>query len=121
MGDLFASTRLTAARPFLIEQKEAGRAVIGYGAPAKGNTFLNYCGIGPEFLDYTVDLSPHKQGLFLPGSRIPIRHPDLIRETRPDLIVILPWNLREEIMEQLAFVREWGCRFAARAPALRVI
>jgi 2-polyprenyl-3-methyl-5-hydroxy-6-metoxy-1,4-benzoquinol methylase len=90
----------------LIAEKEAGSQIVGYGAPAKGNTLLNYCGIGPDFLDYTVDKSPHKQGLFLPGSRIPIFSPDKIAETRPDVIVILPWNLCEEIAAQLRALRD---------------
>ena len=101
---------------FFIEQKEAGVSIAGYGAPAKGNTLLNYCGIGRDFIDYTVDLNPHKQGRYLPGTRIPVRDPDEIRRTQPDLVFILPWNLRDEVMEQLAFVRDWGGRFAARSP-----
>jgi hypothetical protein len=104
----------------LIALKEDGRTMVGYGAPAKGNTLLNYCGIGPDFLDYTVDLNPHKQGHLLPGTHIPIRSPDAIRETRPDLVFILPWNLKDEIMEQLAFVREWGGRYVVRTPDLRI-
>jgi SAM-dependent methyltransferase len=105
---------------FFIEQKEAGVSIAGYGAPAKGNTLLNYCGIGRDFIDYTVDLSPHKQGRFLPGTRIPIREPDEIRRTQPELVFILPWNLRDEVMEQLAFIRDWGGRFAVRSPEIRV-
>jgi hypothetical protein len=104
----------------LIEQRRAGHGIAAYGAPAKGNTLLNYCGIGTDFIEYTCDLSPHKQGHFLPGSHIPIKPPDTIRETQPDLVFILPWNLKDEIMEQLAFVREWGGRFLVRAPELRV-
>ena len=104
----------------LIELKDDGRRIVGYGAPAKGNTLLNFCGIGLDFLDYTVDLSPHKQGHFLPGTHIPIRSPDALRETRPDLVLILPWNLNDEIMNQLAFVRDWGGRFLVRTPELRV-
>jgi SAM-dependent methyltransferase len=103
---------------FLIDLRRDGRRVVGYGAPAKGNTMLNYCGIGPELVEYTCDLNPHKQGSFLPGSHIPIRAPEAIREDRPDVVLILPWNLKDEITEQLAFVREWGGRFAARAPEL---
>ncbi len=99
---------------FLIALREEGRRVVGYGAPAKGNTLLNYCGIGGDFLDYTVDLSPHKQGLFLPGSRLPIRPPEVLREDRPDVVVILPWNLREEIAHEHIYIRDWGGRFAAR-------
>jgi SAM-dependent methyltransferase len=105
---------------FFIEQKEAGVSIAGYGAPAKGNTLLNYCGIGRDFIDYTVDLNPHKQGRFLPGTRIPILDPDEIRRTQPDLVFILPWNIRDEVMEQLAFVRDWGGRFAARSPEIRI-
>jgi C-methyltransferase C-terminal domain/Putative zinc binding domain/Methyltransferase domain len=105
----------------LIGLKEQGRRVVGYGAPAKANTLLNYCGVGRDFLDYTVDLNPHKQGRFLPGSRIPILAPQLIREDRPDAVLILPWNLREEIVRQLDFVREWGGRFLVRAPELRML
>jgi SAM-dependent methyltransferase len=103
---------------FLIDLKNDGRRVVGYGAPAKGNTLLNYCGVRQDFLDYTCDLNPHKQGHFLPGSHIPIRSPDAIREDRPDVVVILPWNLKDEIMQQLSFIREWGGRFAARTPEL---
>ncbi len=90
-------------------------------APAKGNTLLNYCGIGPDFIDYTCDLNPHKQGHFLPGSHIPIRSPEQIREDRPDVVVILPWNLTEEIVGQLDFIKEWGGRFAARTPELKLL
>jgi SAM-dependent methyltransferase len=106
---------------FLIDLKQQGLSVVGYGAPAKGNTLLNYCGLGPDFIDYTCDLNPHKQGHFLPGSHIPIRPPEEIRETRPDVVLILPWNLKDEIVEQLAFIREWGGRFAARTPELTLL
>ena len=105
----------------LIELKEQGLRIAGYGAPAKGNTLLNYCGVGPDLLDFTCDLNPRKQGLFLPGSHIPIRSPDALREDRPDIVLILPWNLRQEIVEQLGFIREWGGRFAARAPELTLL
>jgi len=104
----------------LIELKENDQSIVGYGAPAKGNTMLNYCGIGRDFLDYTVDLNPHKQGHFLPGTHIPIRSPDALRETRPDLVLILPWNLNDEIMIQLAFIRDWAGRFLVRTPELHV-
>ena len=90
---------------FLIRAKREGKSVVGYGAPAKGNTLLNYCGIRTDFLDYTVDRSPHKQGLFLPGTRIPVHAPDHIRQTRPDYILILPWNIKDEIIEQMSHVR----------------
>ena len=106
---------------FLIEQKGEGRRLAGYGAPAKGNTLLNYCGIGTDFLAYTCDLNPHKQDHLLPGSHIPIRAPDALREDRPDVVLILPWNLKDEIVEQLSFIREWGGRFAARAPELALL
>jgi SAM-dependent methyltransferase len=105
----------------LLEAKAEGASVAAYGAPAKGNTFLNYCGIGPEFIEYTVDISPHKQGLFLPGTRIPIRPPEYLKETRPDYVLILPWNLRDEIMEQISFVRDWGGRFIVRTPDFSVL
>ncbi|HYG63846.1 MAG TPA: class I SAM-dependent methyltransferase [Thermoanaerobaculia bacterium] len=106
---------------FLVEAKEEGRTIVGYGAPAKGNTLLNYCGIGPDFLDYTVDRSPHKQGRFLPGTRVPILGPDRIRETRPDYVLILPWNLKDEIMEQMADVRSWAGKFVVAIPEVRVL
>lgn len=106
---------------FLIRAKREDKSVVGYGAPAKGNTLLNYCGIRTDFLDYTVDRNPHKQGRFLPGTRIPVYHPDKICETRPDYLLILPWNLREEIIRQLAYVREWGARFIVPIPRLEVI
>jgi SAM-dependent methyltransferase len=106
---------------FLIELKERGLQIVGYGAPAKGNTLLNYCGVRREFIDYTCDLNPHKQGHFLPGSHIPIRAPEEIRADRPDIVLILPWNLKDEIVEQLSFIREWGGRFAARTPELTLL
>jgi SAM-dependent methyltransferase len=105
---------------FLIRTKRAGLTVAGYGAPGKGNTLLNYCGIRSDFLEYTVDRSPYKQGLFLPGTRIPIHHPDRLAETRPDYVLILPWNLKDEIVEQLAYVRGWGGRFVVPIPEVRV-
>jgi hypothetical protein len=105
---------------FLLAAKAAGKSIVGYGAPAKGNTLLNYCGIGRDFIDYTVDRSPHKQGLFLPGTCIPILHPDKIRETKPDYLLILPWNLKEEIMDQMAFIGEWGGQFIVPIPDIQV-
>lgn len=105
---------------FLIRIKREGKRIVGYGAPAKGNTLLNYCGIRTDFLDYTVDLSPHKQGMYLPGTRIPIHAPERIAETRPDYVLILPWNLREEIMEQMAHIRTWGARFIVPIPEVRL-
>jgi SAM-dependent methyltransferase len=106
---------------FLIDLKRRGLSIAGYGAPAKGNTLLNFCGVRTDFIDYTVDLNPHKQGHLLPGSHIPIRAPEALRETQPDVVLILPWNLREEIMAQHAYVSEWGGRFAARAPEMRLL
>jgi SAM-dependent methyltransferase len=106
---------------FLVGLKEQGLRVVGYGAPAKGNTLLNYCGIGRDFLEYTCDLNPHKQGHFLPGSHIPIRSPDALKEDKPDVVLILPWNIKDEIIEQLSFVRDWDGRFAARTPALTLL
>ena len=105
---------------FLIEAKRNGKVVVGYGAPGKGNTLLNYCGIRSDFVDYTVDRSPHKQGGFLPGSHIPIVHPDEIARTRPDYILILPWNLEDEIIKQLSYVRDWSCEFVIPIPEVRI-
>ena len=105
---------------FLIDAKRAGKTIVGYGAPAKGNTLLNYCGIRTDFLDYTVDLSPHKQGRYLPGTHVPIYHPDKVRQTRPDYLLILPWNIKDESMAQMAYVREWGARFVLPIPEVRV-
>lgn len=104
----------------LIDLKRQGKRIVGYGAPAKGNTLLNYCGIGADFLDFTVDLSPHKQGLRLPGTRLEIRHPDAIAAARPDYVLILPWNIREEVMAQMAHVADWGGRFITPIPEPRI-
>ena len=106
---------------FLIHAKEEGKTVVGYGAPAKGNTLLNYCGIRTDFIDYTVDRNPHKQGHYLPGSHIPIEAPDKIKETKPDYVLILPWNLKDEVIEQMAFIREWGGKFVVPIPKIEVI
>jgi hypothetical protein len=106
---------------FLIQAKGGGKRIVGYGAPAKGNTLLNYCGIRTDFLDFTVDRSEHKQGKFLPGSRIPILNPDAIRESKPDFVLILPWNLREEIQDQMGFIRDWGGRFVVPIPKVQVL
>ncbi len=105
---------------FLIATKREGKSIAGYGAPGKGNTLLNYCGIRMDFLDYTVDRSPHKQGRFLPGTHIPIYQPDRIKETKPDYVLILPWNLKNEIMEQVSFIRDWGGRFVVPIPVVKV-
>jgi len=106
---------------FLVRAKSEGSSIAAYGAPAKGNTLLNYCGIRTDFIDYTVDRSPHKQGLFLPGTRIPIFAPERIAETRPDYVLILPWNLRDEIVAQMAHVRQWGGRFVVPIPRVEVL
>ncbi len=106
---------------FLIQAKSEGKSIVGYGAPAKGNTLLNYCGVRTDFIDYTVDRSPHKQGLFLPGTHIPIYSPDRIAETKPDYILILPWNLRSEIVTQMAHIREWGGKFVVPIPQLEIL
>lgn len=106
---------------FLNSAKRAGKRVVGYGAPGKGNTLLNYCGIRTDYLDYTVDRSPHKQGNFLPGSRIPILSPDWIMEDRPDYVLILPWNLKDEIMNQMAGIRAWGGRFVVPIPEVKIL
>jgi SAM-dependent methyltransferase len=104
----------------LIELKRAGLSIAGYGAAAKGNTLLNYCGVGRDFLDFTCDANPHKQGHVLPGTHIPVLSPDAIAERKPDVVLILPWNIKDEIMRQLSFIRDWGGRFAARSPELRL-
>jgi 2-polyprenyl-3-methyl-5-hydroxy-6-metoxy-1,4-benzoquinol methylase len=106
---------------FLIELKNNGKTIVGYGAPAKGNTLLNYCGIRTDLLDYTCDRSPHKQGLFLPGTHIPIYHPDKITEIKPDYVLILPWNLKDEICSQLSYIREWGGKFIVPIPEVEVL
>ena len=105
---------------FLIAAKRARKTIVGYGAPGKGNTLLNYCGIGTDFIDYTVDRNPYKHGKYLPGSRIPIQAPDAIATTRPDYVLILPWNIKDEIMQQMAYIRDWGGRFVVPIPAVRV-
>jgi len=105
---------------FLIDAKEAGKSVVGYGAPAKGNTLLNYCGIRSDMIDYTVDRSPHKQQHFLPGTHIPIYPPEKIAETRPDFVLILPWNLKAEVMQQMRHIREWGGRFVVPIPTVGI-
>jgi SAM-dependent methyltransferase len=106
---------------FLIAAKDRGQTVAGYGAPAKGNTLLNYCGIKIDLLAYTVDLSPHKQGLFLPGTHIPVYAPEQIAITKPDYLLILPWNLKNEIMEQMAIIRTWGGKFVVPIPEVAVM
>jgi len=109
-----------ALMDFLLRAAREGKSVAGYGAPGKSATLLHYCGIGKDLIQYTVDRSPHKQGRFLPGSRIPIYHPDRIRETKPDFVIILPWNLKDEIIKQLEFIREWGGRFVVPIPKVAI-
>ncbi len=106
---------------FLKTAKEQGKKVAAYGAPAKGNTLLNFCGVTPQEISFTVDLSPHKQGHLLPGTRIPIYAPERIREEKPDYVLILPWNLKEEIAKQMAFISEWGGKFVLPIPRLEVL
>jgi hypothetical protein len=101
---------------FLINLKRGKKSIVGYGAPGKGNTLLNYCGIRSDFLDYTVDRNPYKQGKFLPGTHIPIFHPNKIEETKPDCVLILPWNIKEEIMNQLSYIGNWNGRFIVPIP-----
>jgi SAM-dependent methyltransferase len=105
---------------FLLTAAREGESVAGYGAPGKSATLLHYCGIGKDLIEYTVDRSPYKQGRFLPGTHIPIYHPDRISETKPDYVVILPWNLKDEIMNQLQFIREWGGRFVVPIPEVTI-
>ncbi len=119
-GELVRETKRKLLR-FLIDAKEEGRTIAAYGAPAKGNTLLNYCGVRSDFIDFTVDRSPHKQGLYLPGTRIPIASPDRILAERPDYVLILPWNLKEEILEQMAAVRSWGGKFVVAIPEVEVL
>tara|TARA_B100001540_G_C15770255_1_gene625953 strand:+ start:109 stop:1335 length:1227 start_codon:yes stop_codon:yes gene_type:complete len=106
---------------FLINARKQGKKVVCYGAPAKGNTLLNYCGIKNDLIEFTVDISPHKQGLYLPGTHIPIHEPKAIRKIKPDYVVILAWNLKDEIIEQMNFIREWGGKFVIPVPNVRVI
>jgi hypothetical protein len=106
---------------FLIAAKAEGKTIAGYGAPGKGNTLLNYCGIREDFLDYTVDRNPFKHGKFLPGTHVPVFPPERIRETKPDYVLILPWNLKKEIMGQMAYIREWGGQFVVPIPQVEVV
>ena len=120
----FASV-VSAARDdlveFLISARREGRTVAGYGAPAKGNTLLNHAGVREDLLAYTVDRTTFKQGMFLPGTHIPIHPPEMLAETKPDYILILPWNLREEITSQLEYTREWGAQLVVPLPRLEVL
>ena len=101
---------------FLIEAKQQNKSIAGYGAPGKGNTLLNYCGIREDFIDYVVDRNPYKQGKFLPGTHIPIHKPEKISETRPDYVIIMPWNFKDEIMKQISYIRDWGGKFVVFIP-----
>jgi len=105
----------------LLDLKAQGKQVVGYGAPGKGNTLLNYCGIREDFLSYTVDRNPYKHGKFLPGTHIPIHPTEKIAETKPDYILILPWNLKDEIVKQLAYTKEWGAKFIVPIPEARIV
>jgi 2-polyprenyl-3-methyl-5-hydroxy-6-metoxy-1,4-benzoquinol methylase len=121
-GDFGEQVRETKRKllEFLIGARREGKSVVGYGAPGKGNTLLNYCGIRTDFIDYTVDRNPYKQGKFLPGTHIPILHPDKIMETKPDYLMILPWNFKDEIMAQMSGIRKWGGKFVVPIPQVTV-
>ncbi len=106
---------------FLIEAKQKGKKIAGYGAAAKGNTLLNYCGIRGDFLDYVVDLNPHKQNMFLPGTHIPIFAPEKLKQTKPDYVLILPWNIRDEVANHHAYIKEWGGKFVVPIPEVKVL
>jgi SAM-dependent methyltransferase len=106
---------------FLIRARSSGKRVAGYGAPAKATTFMNFCGIRTDLVEYTVDISPHKQGRYIPGVHVPILSPDTVRETKPDYVVIFPWNIASEIMEQMSYIRDWGARFVTFIPYLKVL
>jgi hypothetical protein len=106
---------------FLDSADKNNKTVVGYGAPAKGNTLLNFCGVGPDAIAYTVDRSPHKQGHLLPGTHIPVHTPEHIAATKPDYVLILPWNLRDEIVQQLGHMEEWGGKCVVPIPELRVL
>ncbi len=113
--------RTREIRDVLFAARDAGKRIAGYGAPAKASTLLNHCGIGPEVVEYTVDRSPHKQGRFVPGTEIPIHAPERLDETRPDYVLVFPWNLRGEILAQMAHIREWGARFVMPMPRVEVV
>ena len=111
----------TALLAFLVEQKNAGRKVAAYGAAAKGNTLLNYCGVKNDLIDFVVDANPHKQNKFLPASHIPVVNEDVLKREKPDYVIILPWNLKEEITKQLAYIAGWGGRFVVPIPSFQVL
>lgn len=106
---------------FFISAKQENKKIVCYGAPAKGNTLLNFCGVGKDFVEYTVDKNPHKQNLFLPGTHIPIYSPEKIRSTKPDYVLILPWNLKDEIVKQMSFIRDWNGKFVVLIPEIEII
>jgi hypothetical protein len=106
---------------FLIQQKRAGKSIAAYGAAAKGNTLLNYCGIKNDLIDFVADANPHKQNKFLPASHIPVVDENYLKTHRPDYVIIFPWNLREEITEQLSYIRDWGGKFVVPIPSLEII
>ena len=106
---------------FCNQMKKEGKIIVGYGAPAKANTLLNCCGVNQDIIEYVVDLSPHKQGLYLPGSHIHIKSPEEIKKLKPDFVIIFPWNLKEEIMKQIQFIRNWGGKFVIPIPKLQII
>ena len=106
---------------FLITAKREGKRIAAYGAAGKGNTLLNYCGIGADIIDFVVDRNPHKHGMYTPGTRIPICHPDTLRTARPDFVLILPWNLQREITRQVGYIHEWGGRFVVPIPSVKVL
>ena len=106
---------------FVLEAREKGKTLSGYGAPAKGNTLLNYCGLGTDLVDFTVDRSPHKQGLYLPGTHIPIRHPEEVMLHKPDYLLVLPWNIRDEVMDQMTAIRGWGGKFVVPIPEVEIL
>ena len=106
---------------FLINQKKAGKKVAAYGAAAKGNTLLNYCGIKNDLIDFVVDANPHKQDKFLPASHIPVMNEDFLKAAKPDFVIILPWNLKEEITQQLSYINDWGGKFVIPIPSLQIL
>ena len=122
-GEFAEKVRVTKRKllQFLVNAKENGKSIAAYGAPAKGNTLLNYCGVRTDFIDYAVDRSPHKQGMYLPGTHIPIYEPDHIFKTKPDYLLILPWNLRDEIVQQMSGIRQWGGQFVVPIPEVTVV
>jgi len=106
---------------FFEKMKHSNKKIIGYGAPAKANTLLNFCSIGTNFINFTVDANPHKQGLFLPGTHIPIKNPESIKDFKPDFVIILPWNLKDEITKQLEYIKRWGGKFVILIPEIKIL